>query len=85
MVIQEKVNCDSINKTITIEYDQKGNPVFETIDHHDTTAVITGGRSEKGMQRYKYLYDKNGNWIKRYYVTSEGRSILEIKRGIKYK
>ena len=85
IVIQELSNCENINKTITMELDKKGSPIFETIDHHDRTVVITGGRSEKGIQRYKYKYDKKGNWTKRYYVTSNGNSILEIKRKIKYK
>jgi hypothetical protein len=85
IVIQELSNCENINKTITMELDKKGSPIFETIDHHDKTVVITGGRSEKGIQRYKYKYDKKGNWTKRYYVTSKGNSILEIKRKIKYK
>ncbi len=84
LIIQELEECSRINKTITVKFDSKGNPISETINYHDPTIIITGGRSEKGIIRYKYKYDKKGNWIKRYYVTSKGKSILEFKRKIKY-
>ena len=85
VIIQEMENCEFVNKTITLQLDKIGNPIFETIDYHDKNIVITGGRSENGVQMYKYKYDKKGNWTKRYYINSKGKSTLEIKRKIKYK
>ena len=57
---------------------------FEIIDHMNPDVVILGGRSEQVIQRYLYKLDKRGNWIKRYYVKSNEKKILEIKRRIKY-
>jgi hypothetical protein len=62
-----------------------GKTINETIDHQDLEVVIPGARSEGGIQRYRYNFDKKGNWTKRYYVTSSGRKIKDIKRRIKYK
>lgn len=78
-------DCQRLTKKTTISYDKMGNPVFEEIDYQDPNSVITGARSERGMQRYFYVFDKRGNWTKRYFVTSRGQRFLEMKRRITYK
>ncbi len=78
-------DCQRLTKKTTISYDKMGNPVFEEIDYQDPNSVITGARSERGMQRYFYVFDKRGNWTKRYFVTSRGKRFLEMKRRITYK
>jgi len=78
-------DCIKLSKKTRLSYDKNNIPVFEEIDYQDSNAVITGARSERGMQRFFYVFDKRGNWTKRYFVTSKGRKILEIKRKITYK
>jgi hypothetical protein len=79
------IDCQRLTKKTTVSYNERGNPTNEVIDHQDSNAVIMGARSEGGMQRLHYVFDKRGNWTKRYFVTSTGRKILETKRKINYK
>jgi hypothetical protein len=76
-------SCNTISHKDQLEYLSEKS-VFRTIDHMDPNVVVVGGRSEQGIQRYLYKLDKQGNWVKQYYVKSNGRKILEIKRRIKY-
>jgi hypothetical protein len=78
-------SCLNLSKKIDLKYDDKGNPASEKIDGCNPDMVYLGSRSDKGIIRYFYKYDKKGNWIKRFYVTSTGNKILELKRKIKYK
>lgn len=85
IVIQYMGDSITLNKTVTCELDSRGNIILKTTDYHDPNVVISGGRSEKGVIRFKYKYDRRGNWTKRYYVSSKGKCTLEIKRKITYK
>jgi hypothetical protein len=78
-------NCHELTKRTTISYNKRGLPVSEVIDHLDPETLITGGRSEGGFQRFFYSFDKQGNWTKRFYVTSKGQKILDTKRKLFYK
>ena len=75
---------DELSKRQVVLLDEKGRGVETIIDWQNRDAVITGGRSENGYSRYVYKFDKRGNWIRRYYVTSRGRRILDYKRKIEY-
>lgn len=77
-------SCNTVTKRESIEF-RDNRTAFQIIDHMNPEVVVVGGRSEQGIQRYLYKLDKRGNWIKRYYVTANGRKILEIKRKIKYR
>lgn len=78
-------DCRELTKKITTGYNKKGFPVREVIDYLDAETIITGGRSTKGFQRFFYSFDRQGNWTKRFYVTSKGRKILETKRKLIYR
>ena len=84
ITIQRLDSCHHIRQTETNTFDSKGNLVKRVIDAHDPNAHVSGGRSENGIQHYHFKYDKRGNWVKRYYVTSKGKKILEIKRRVRY-
>lgn len=77
-------SCASISKMDMIQY-VNSKSANRTINHMNPEVIVVGGRSELGVERYLYKFDKHGNWIKRYFVKSTGRKILEIKRRIKYK
>jgi hypothetical protein len=77
-------SCAKLTKSVEVIYNSSGYPVNEIIDFQNPESVVTGGRSENGVIRFYYKFDKRGNWTKRYYVTSSGRKIREIKRKITY-
>lgn len=77
-------SCAELTDSLTITYNSKGYPAYQIIRQYDPRIVVAGGRSENGFQRFYYKFDKRGNWVKRYYVTSSGRRIKEIKRKIEY-
>lgn len=81
----ERDSCDVTSQRRFFEYDSLGNKIKETIDSMDPNSHVFGGRSENGIQRYFYKFDKEGNWIKRYFEFESGKRILEIKRKIKYR
>ena len=78
------IDCQRLTKKTTLSYNKQGNLTDEVVDHQDSNAVIMGARSEGGVQRFHYVFDKRGNWTKRYFVTSSGRKILEAIRKINY-
>ena len=55
------------------EYDDRGNPILETTEHHDREIELddtAGARSKNGQARvdytrFEYQYDANGNWTER--------------------
>lgn len=77
-------SCKTILKTETITFDISGNAIGLIVDWHDSDAVITGARSENGVQRYQFLYDERGNWVKQFYVSEKGKKTLVKKRKIRY-
>ncbi len=87
MVIEISIlrNCSQLVKRIMFQYNSTGFPVKQIIDYIDRDAIITGVKSENGFQRFSYVYDKHGNWIKRFFVNSRGRKTLDRKRKIFYK
>ncbi|MEL6557781.1 MAG: hypothetical protein AAFQ94_06320 [Bacteroidota bacterium] len=84
--LMEQLMLDSCNEVTQREYIEylSDRKVFNVIDYMNSEVVVTGGRSEQGVQRYLYKLDKKGNWTKRYYVRANGRKILDIKRKIRY-
>lgn len=76
-------SCISVSQRDYIAF-RNSRKAFRVVDFMNPDVIVTGGRSEKGIQRYLYKLDKRDNWFKRYYVRSNGRKILEIKRKIKY-
>ncbi len=77
-------SCKTIGQEVRIEYASQRSALVN-IDHQNPEIVALGGRSENGVQRYLYKLDDRGNWIKRYYLGSNGTRILEIKRKVTYK
>lgn len=76
-------SCTRVTQKRTIQYKSKRSALY-VHDWMNPDAIITGGRSENGVARYLYKFDKRGNWTKRFYVKSNGIRILDIKRKIKY-
>lgn len=76
--------CEELEQSELLIRNAKGQVYTVETDHHDSTVVLLGGRSEEGKQRLYYKFDKRGNWVKQYYVSKKGKKTLEIKRKIKY-
>ena len=75
----------TIYESWTLKYNKKSQIELKITDYLDPNTTIGGGRVEEGIRREFFKYDKLGNWKKRYFVYSNGKKKIEIKRKFKYR
>ena len=81
VIIKKTATYDSFTRTL--KYDKKGNLNSVIVDYNNPEVVLGGAyvwsRKRRDKYRIDYKYDKKGNWIVKYGVTSRRKYKMSVR------